>query len=339
MDKPLIAIDAMGGAGVAVSVPACVQFLTEHTDAYVLLIGDESEINPALHSVKPAILQRIEIEHTVEKVEDDDTVLVALKNKKNASMRLAIQAVKIQRASACVSGGNTGALMAISCAALKTIPGINRPAITSQLPTYHDEKGVRMLDLGANVGSSANTLFQFALMGSLAATALDKIESPRVALLNIGQESHKGHQVIQEAGKLLQASKVLNYVGFIEPNMIFSDVVDVIVCDGFVGNIALKSMEGTARLFKHMMKSTFMSSFYGKIIACLSAPIMRKLGHSMSPSRRNGASLIGLNGIVVKSHGDANIKGFANAIKNAYDEIQFTIPQRIADKVTALILK
>ena len=315
----------MGGGGVAVSVPACVSFLASNPDVSFLLVGDKPQIQSMLSKHKSSNHERITIEHTNEVVDDHDTVAHALRNKKHSSMRLAINAVKDGRAQACVSGGNTGALMAISRFVLKMLPGIDRPAIIAKFPSYDLEQGVYMLDLGANVDSPPEALLQFAMMGSVLASAQDGIERPRVALLNIGEESHKGNPVIQESAVLLEQNPSIHYIGFIEPNMIYSDVADVIVCDGFIGNIALKSIEGTARVIKHFMRSAYEATWFNRFLSVISGSVINRMRHSMSTSRRNGATFVGLNGIVIKSHGDANIKGFANAIKNAYDEINLAI--------------
>ncbi len=333
----MIAIDSMGGGGVAVTVPACLQVLADKPDVEFLLFGDQAQIEAVLAKSNSLHLDRIHIEHTCEMVQDNDTAAVALKNKKQSSMRLAINAVKTGRAHACVSGGNTGALMAISRFVLKTIPGIDRPAIMTILPTFDGEKGVRMLDLGANVDSPPHALMQFAMMGSVLASAVDNIDNPKVALLNIGEESHKGNASIQEASDMLKNTGSINYVGFIEPNRIFSGQVDVVVCDGFIGNIALKSIEGSAHIVKHYIRQAYSVSWFNKLLALISKSVINRLNNALSISRRNGASFAGLNGIVIKSHGDASIKGFANAIKNAYDEVQLAIPGRIAQAYDALM--
>jgi phosphate acyltransferase len=206
------------------------------------------------------------------------------------------------------------------------------------LPSYDDSKEVRMLDLGANVNSPPETLLQFALMGSVAASELDAIDNPRIGLLNIGEEAHKGDDVIKKTAQLLTACPHLNYTGYIEPHKIYSNHVDVIVCDGFIGNISLKSIEGTARLIKHFIEKSYKASWYSKLMALLSWPIMTQMKQDMSTSKRNGASMIGLNGIVIKSHGAADVTAFANAIKNAYDEGQRRIPEQIAERVSSLIV-
>jgi phosphate acyltransferase len=337
--KPVIAVDAMGGVGPEVTVPATCEFLESYPDASVILVGDKNIITAHLQKTKSAIRERISITHTDVMVSDNDSPSHALRHKKKSSMRLAINCVRDNYAHACVSSGNTGALMATAHFVLKMIPGIQRPAILTYLPTYDKDQGFRMLDLGANVDVPAESLVQFAIMGSVIASAVDNIEAPRVALLNIGEESHKGNAVIKQAADLLSTMQDINYIGYIEPNRIYHGSADVVVCDGFLGNISLKSIEGTARLVKHFVESAYRATWYSKLMALLSKPVIDRMKHNMSTSKRNGASMVGLNGIVVKSHGNANIKGFAYAIKNAYDESTLAIPEQIASKASSFIVE
>ena len=256
-----------------------------------------------------------------------DSAAVALRTKKQSSMRLAINLVKDGEADACVSAGNTGALMAISKFVLKTVNGIDRPAIAAIIPAINGH--THMLDLGANVDSSATNLYQFALMGSILAEAVDRIESPRVALLNIGSEDLKGNEQVKGAVPLLTSQNTLNYIGFVEGNEIYTDKVDVVVCDGFVGNVSLKTSEGVARMVSHYLKEEFKRSLWNKLVGLLARPILQSFGNRIDPRRYNGASLLGLKGVVVKSHGGADALAFANAIDIALLEIGMNVPSMI----------
>lgn len=336
--KRVIAVDAMGGdVGPSVTVPASCLFLKKHPEINIALVGDEEILKKELASCPKQSQSRISIVHADQVVENDDTIACALREKKKSSMRLAIDLVKEGRADACVSAGNTGALMAISRFVLKTIPDIDRPAILTCLPTLYEDKGFYMLDLGANIDSSPNNLLQFAIMGSVVVSTLDGVVEPRVALLNIGEEHHKGNEVIRQAAELLSRTPEINYVGFVEPNNCFLGEVDVVVCDGFAGNVALKSIEGTVKLVKKFIRDAYDSSWYTKLLAFFSKPVFAHFRESMSTSRRNGAHMIGLNGVVVKSHGGASVKGFANAIEISYYEMQSALPQRIAERVSSII--
>ena len=247
-------------------------------------------------------------------------------------MRVAINLVKQGEADACVSAGNTGALMATSRFVLKTLPGIDRPAICTMLPTVRGY--TRVLDLGANVDSKAEHLLQFAVMGSVLAS-VNGIDHPRVGLLNIGEEDIKGNEQVKEAAQLLAASD-LNYVGFVEGDGIFLENVDVVVCDGFVGNVALKSSEGVAKLIRHYMTQEFQRNLLTRLAGLIALPVLRAFGHKIDPRRYNGASLLGLQGIVVKSHGGADALAFANAIQVAMLEAERKVPQQINTHLAAL---
>jgi glycerol-3-phosphate acyltransferase PlsX len=261
----------------------------------------------------------------------DDKVAIALRNKRNSSMRLAINLVHEKKAQACVSAGNTGALMAVSRFVLKTHANIDRPAIMTALPT---QKGhCHMLDLGANVESEAHHLVQFAHMGSVVAQALEGIERPTVALLNIGEEEIKGNDLIKEAHQLLKES-ALNYIGYIEGDGVFKGEADVVVCDGFVGNIALKTTEGVAKMMAGFIKEEIQRNWLTKITGVIAYPIWKGLKKRMDPGSYNGASLVGLTGIVVKSHGSADIASFAQAIRVAMKETEQDVPSLIAAKMT-----
>lgn len=245
-------------------------------------------------------------------------------------MRVAINLVRDKRAQACVSAGNTGALMAISRFVLKTLPGIDRPAIISTLPT---SKGhTHMLDLGANVDSSAENLFEFAVMGAVLTSAVENIDNPTIGLLNIGEEEIKGNEVIKEAARRLQSSD-LNYIGFIEGDGIFRGDADVIVCDGFIGNIALKSGEGVAKMISHYMKDAFNRNWLTRLAGLIAMPVLKSFKHRIDPRRYNGASLVGLQGIVIKSHGGADVLAFRQAIHEAVLEVKKNIPERISSQL------
>jgi len=259
----------------------------------------------------------------------------ALRNKKNSSMRVAINLVKEGIAQACVSAGNTGALMATSRFVLKTIPGVDRPAIIAMLPS--EKSDVYVLDLGANVDCTPDQLFQFAVMGSVLAEAVKNIEKPRIALLNVGEEEIKGNLQVKETAELLKHAPSLNYIGFIEGSDIFKGEVDVVVCDGFVGNVALKSLEGLSRYMIAQIKGVFQESWFTKLCALAVSSILKRLKKRLDPARYNGASLIGLNGIVIKSHGGADAKSFSFAITQAVLEVEKNVPKRIHDKVALLL--
>lgn len=325
----------MGGDfGPKVTVPASIMVLRRYPHLRLILVGDESLIRKELtKDPNNHYLNRLEIIHTTEQVAMDDLPSVALRTKKDSSMRVAINTIKDGVAEACVSAGNTGALMAIARFVLKTLPGVDRPAIITSLPTIKRNKEVRMLDLGANIDSSAEHMFQFAVMGSVLVSALDNIKHPKVALLNVGQEEIKGNEQVKHAAELLTASNVVNYIGYIEGNTIFSGIADVVVCDGFVGNVSLKTLEGSANLFSTYIKESFKRNFLTRLSGLIAQPSLRYVKKAMDPGRRNGASLIGLQGIVIKSHGSAKTHAFANAILEAVHEVDKNIPQLIRQEV------
>jgi len=330
-----LAIDVMGGDhGPAVTVPASLQVLAESPDLQLLLVGDESLILPYLDKVPPTLRQRLSVRHTTEFVTMDDKVATALRVKKQSSMRLAVNAVRDGEAQACVSAGNTGALMAVSRFVLKTHPGIDRPAIMTALPTQTGH--VHMLDLGANVDSQPEHLLQFARMGALVAQALDGNARPRVGLLNIGEEEIKGNELIKQTHALLRESG-LNYIGYVEGDGVFKGEADVVVCDGFVGNIALKSSEGVAKMIAAMIKAQIARNWLTRLLGALALPIWRGLKQQMDPGRYNGASLVGLAGIVVKSHGSADTDSFAQAIRVALHEVEQDVPALIARHAVASV--
>ena len=278
----IIAIDAMGGDhGIHSTIPGALDALKKHADLQLILVGDAALIRQRLQELKVVDHPRLEIQHASEVVEMDEAPSHALRTKKDSSMRVAINLVKEGRAHACVSSGNTGALMATSRFVLKTLPGIDRPAIIYGMPGIDPKTGERalshMLDLGANVGCTSEHLFQFALMGSIRTTFVDHIQKPRVALLNIGEEEMKGLDVIKETAQRLAACPDIHYVGFIEGNDIFWNKADVIVCDGFVGNVSLKTMEGVAKLISFVVKDSFKSNLFSKILGLFAYPVLRKI--------------------------------------------------------------
>lgn len=264
----------------------------------------------------------------------DDKPSVALRNRRESSMRYAIDLVKSGDADAAVSAGNTGALMAIARYVLKTLPGIDRPAICGAMPGING--ATHMLDLGANVDSSSEELFRFAVMGSVLASAIENKTAPTVALLNIGEEEIKGNDRVKQTAALLEASD-LNYFGFVEGDDIFKGKVDVVVCDGFVGNVALKSSEGVARMLMQFARDEFTRSAFRKFSALLAKPALAAMRDRADPGRYNGASLLGLKGIVIKSHGSADTASFANAIDVAVMEIQNRVPERISAQIERLL--
>ncbi|MEZ9821415.1 phosphate acyltransferase PlsX [Shewanella sp. 10N.286.45.A1] len=338
MTNLTLALDAMGGDfGPRITVPATLQALRLNPLLKVILVGDQVQIDQYLVPAESEITSRIEIKHTTEVVTMSDRPVHALRNRKQSSMRIAIELVRDGKAQACLSAGNTGALMAMSKVLLKTLPGIDRPALVSCLPAVNNTP-VYLLDLGANVTCDSETLFQFAVMGSVLSETVDKTVSPKVALLNVGIEEIKGNDQVQQAGQLLQQIPQVNYTGFIEGDEIYSGNVDVIVCDGFVGNITLKTSEGIARLLTHQLKKGLTEGFFVRILAKIIAPRIHSLLNQMNPDHYNGASLIGLRGIVVKSHGCADEAAFLQAISLAVTEAQRRLPQMIEDRLESILL-
>lgn len=337
MPKITIAIDAMGGDfGPPVTIPAAIAILSRYPELHLVLVGDEAKITHFLKSNKNH-KDRISIVHATQQVEMDESPAQALRSKKDSSMRVAINLIKEGKVQACVSAGNTGALMATARFVLKTLPGIDRPAIISSFPTLRRGKKVRMLDLGANVDSSAENLMQFAIMGSVLASAVDNIKNPRISLLNIGVEEIKGNEQVKETAQLLTQSPQINYIGYIEGDDIYSGDTDVIVCDGFVGNVALKTAEGVALYISTLIKRAFTRNIFTKVIGFLAKPIFRTFAKRIDPANFNGATFIGLQGTVIKSHGGATIKGFANAIREAIIGVEKNIPDRIRSEVEVIL--
>jgi glycerol-3-phosphate acyltransferase PlsX len=332
-----IALDAMGGDyGLPVVVPAAIAALKQYNDIDLILVGDKEKIQAELAQQDHKNGDRLHIQHASQVVEMDEAPAMALRGKKDSSMRVAINLVKAGEANAAVSAGNTGALMATARFVLKMLPGIDRPAICSVIPSEYGYSHV--LDLGANVDSSAEHLYQFAVMGSELVKAIDNIESPTVGLLNIGQEAIKGNEQVKAANILLESAQ-LNYIGYVEGDDIFLKDVDVVVCDGFVGNIALKTTEGLAKMISNELKSQFSRNLFSKLSALIALPVLKAFRRKFDPRRYNGASLLGLQGIVVKSHGGADSLSYRHAIGIARAEAITNVPQKINKQLEALFQK
>ena len=326
-----IALDAMGGDhGPDVIVPAALQIARNHPELHLILVGDEPRLRQALTGLDAGALDRISVRHASELVEMHETPSKALRGKKDSSMRVAINLVKQGEADACVSAGNTGALMAIAKFVLKTIPGVDRPAIVAMMPSKTGHTHV--LDLGANVDCTAEHLCQFAIMGYELVKAVEDREHPRVGLLNIGEEEIKGNEQVKHAAKLL-AETHINFLGFVEGNDIFAGTVDVVVTDGFTGNVALKAIEGLSKLLASSLRAEFGRNIFTKLLGLFALPVLTAFKNRFDPSAYNGASLVGLRGIVVKSHGNADQRAFANAIRVAMLEVEKGVPDRISERV------
>ena len=324
-----IAVDAMGGdVGIAVTIPACVSFIQQHHDVGVMLCGATDLIQQELRSHDIGA-NRIQVIDAPEVIAMDESPVAALRYKKKSSMRVAINLVQSGEAAACVSAGNTGALMAISKFVLNTTPGLSRPAITTRMPTTNGSVS-HILDLGANVDSSAEQLAQFALLGSAVARCMSGIEAPRVGLLNVGEEEIKGSAVIKQASGLIAECENVNYIGFVEGNDWFSGKADVVVCDGFVGNIALKAVEGMAMLFSKSLLGSFKRNFYTQISGLLSKSVLNEFKNQVDPRNYNGALLAGLNGAIFKSHGSADAYSFEKALEQAHTSVRSHLLDTIA---------
>jgi phosphate acyltransferase len=330
-----LAVDCMGGDhGIQVTVPAAIQFAASHADASILLVGREEQVKAAIASRAASLGERVRIVHAAEVVEMDDPVEVALRKKRDSSIRVAASLVKEGRADACISAGNTGALMAVSRYVLKTLPGIDRPAIATELPNIKGD-GTLVLDLGANPECEPHHLLQFAVMGAALAQALDGKETPRIGLLNIGEEIIKGNDIVKAAGELLRASP-LNFIGNVEGNDIFKGVADVVVCDGFVGNVALKSSEGVALMIRTIINEEFGRGLLSTLLKVVAAPVLLRVKDRVDHRRYNGAALVGLNGIVIKSHGSMDAFGFEFAIRRGYDAVKNQALARISATLASM---
>jgi len=332
--KTVIAVDAMGGDhGPQVTVPACIDFLATNPGAELLLVGLEEPVRRELARHRAAQDPRITVVAATEVVGMDEEVRSAIRTKKHSSMRLAIDLVKDGRAQACVSAGNTGALMGTAKFVLKTLPGIDRPAICAVLPTRTGQ--VYALDLGANADCTPEHLLQFAIMGSTLVKAMEGKANPTVGLLNIGSEEIKGNEVVKKASELLRAAP-LNFHGNVEGDDIYKGTTDVVVCDGFVGNVALKTSEGLARMLGDFLKEEYTRGVFSRIAAAISYPVIKRFRRRVDSRRYNGAALLGLRGIVVKSHGSADRLAFRTALDRAASEAGHGLNERIGEEVARL---
>ncbi|WP_125117857.1 phosphate acyltransferase PlsX [Bordetella trematum] len=330
-----IAIDCMGGDyGLPVTIPAALEFARQFPDTRLLLVGLPDAIEAALAEHRSVPRDRLEIVAASEVVSMDDPVEVALRRKKDSSMRLAAQAVKDGRADACVSAGNTGAWMAISRYVLKTLDGIDRPAIATAIPNQTGG-ATTVLDLGANVDCTAEHLLQFAIMGAALAQAIDRPERPTVGLLNIGEEVIKGNEVVKEAAELLRASP-LNFYGNVEGDDIFKGTVDVVVCDGFVGNVVLKSVEGLAKMLSSVIREEFKRNFLTLLLGLAATPVLKRLRKRVDNRRYNGAALLGLRGVVIKSHGSADSYAYGFALQRAREAVLSKLLDRTAQTMAQI---
>lgn len=328
-----ISIDAMGGDyGPEVTIPASLDCLKSNPDLKLILVGDEAVLKPQLARALIDYRDRLSIQHASQCVGMDESPSKALKNKKDSSMRVAINLVHEGRADACVSAGNTGALMATARFVLKMIPGIDRPAIISTLPSINGHTHV--LDLGANVDCTAEHLFQFAVMGSELVKAVENIDNPKVGLLNIGEEDVKGNEQVKSAAKLLENSP-LNYIGYVEGDSLNAGhiKVDLIVADGFVGNVALKSIEGAAKMIGTALKEAFGKNAVTKLAGLLAYPVLKSFKNRIDPRLYNGASFLGLRGLVIKSHGGADVLAFKTAVHLAEVEVKKDVIRKISEQV------
>jgi len=326
-----IAIDAMGGDhGTHVTIPAAVEYLRKNPNDTIVLVGLPDAIETELRAIKAAAGPRLRIHAASEVVSMDESPQLALRNKKDSSMRVAINLVKNGEASACVSAGNTGALMATARYVLKMLPGIDRPAIASFLPTVKGQ--ICMLDLGANVDCNAEHLLQFALMGTALVSAIEHKDNPTVGLLNIGSEDIKGNEVVKQAAELLQQSD-LNFYGNVEGNDIFKGVTDVVVCDGFVGNVSIKTTEGLAQMLRSFLREEFSRNVFTRLAGLIALPVIKAFRRRVDHRRYNGASLLGLKGIVLKSHGSADAFAFLCAIERAAEEARGGMLHHISEHI------
>lgn len=332
MSRLTLALDVMGGdIGPRITIPASVKALEQDPMLHLILFGDSRLINLLLENIPAHINERLTVSHSSRVIENNQGLIYALRNSKGTSMRMAIEAVQKGAAQGCVSAGNTGALMGLAKVLLQPLAGIQRPALISSLPTIDGGSSV-MLDLGANIDCSAENLYQFALMGAIFAQNRLNLVYPRIALLNIGVEEIKGHQSIREAAELLEKDSALNYIGFLEGNFLLNGKADVIVSDGFAGNIALKTLEGAAKnviaLLKGKSRNHLLKPIFSWLVRILFKDSYQRL-KQINPDQYNGASLIGLTAVVVKSHGSANVEAFTSAIQDAALQARQNIPEKI----------
>ena len=337
MREITVAIDVMGGDhGPHVTIPAAIKCMARNDNLNIILVGSQTAIEAELKArhVRPS--PRLRVRHASEVVAMDESPALALRNKKDSSMRVAIDLVKSGEADACVSAGNTGALMATARFVLKTLPGIDRPAIATFMPSL---KGpVLMLDLGANVDCTAEHLLQFAIMGSMLAAVVNHKERPTVGLLNIGEEEIKGNEMVKQAAELIRASHLINFYGNVEGDDIYKGTTEVVVCDGFVGNVSLKSAEGLAKMISTLLRQEFGRNLLTKLAGLIALPVMNAFKRQVDPRRFNGATLLGLRGVVVKSHGGADSFAFEHAIAAAAEEVEGSVLKRISDQLHQLTL-
>jgi glycerol-3-phosphate acyltransferase PlsX len=328
-----IAIDAMGGDhGPHVTVQAALEVLRLEEGVNIILVGLESALSAELKVHKALVNPRLRIQNASEVVTMDDSPALAMRSKKDSSMRVTVDLVKRGEADAGVSAGNTGALMAVSRFVLKMMPGIDRPAIATTLPNHKGR--TYMLDLGANVDCTPEHLLQFGIMGSALASVAEHKDAPSVGLLNIGEEAIKGNDVVKQAGEMLVASS-LNFYGNVEGDDIYKGTVDVVVCDGFVGNVALKTSEGLAKLIAEELKRQFKRNAFTYLAGLIAMPVIRAFKRKMDPRSYNGATLLGLNGIIIKSHGSADVFAYRHAIEQAIEEVRGGLLRRISEQIGA----
>jgi glycerol-3-phosphate acyltransferase PlsX len=329
----------MGGDhGPHIIFPAALTALQQTSDLHFIFCGPLAVMSLWLNQQSAEIQSRIILSDCPETVAMDEAPAHALRHKKNSSMRRILDLVNNNEADACISGGNTGALLSMAYYVLKTLPGIDRPALITQVPTTNNGK-VYLLDLGANINCDSEVLFQYAVMGSVLAEQVANIKQPKVALLNVGAEEIKGNDQVKQTARLLHDSQHINYIGYVEGNDIFSQKADVIVTDGFVGNIALKSWEGLISFLIQEVKRASQHNWFSKIIAKIAMPLFHGIFLRMKPDQYNGASLIGLRGIVVKSHGNASSEAFLHAIREAIQQVEMQVPDKIKDKIEAALME
>ncbi|MGF1748762.1 MULTISPECIES: phosphate acyltransferase PlsX [Vibrio] len=338
MHNITVALDAMGGDfGPSVTVPAAVQALSHFPELKVIIVGDQASIQNQLNELGYQRSSRLTVRHCDRIISNSEKPSLALRHSHDTSMRVTIDLVESEQADACVSSGNTGALMALSRFRLKLLPGIDRPALVTALPTAQGNK-TWMLDLGANASVDADSLFQFAVMGSaLAEQHLRR--KPRVAILNIGAEEIKGNDLVKRCAEMLSQTHSIHYIGYIEGNELLHDAADVVVCDGFVGNTVLKACEGTAQLFVDKLKARLSASTIKGLIARILFSDLISEVKTLNPDQYNGASLLGLRGIVIKSHGSADVPALVNAIGEAVHEVRRQVPNQISDRLEAVLLE
>ncbi len=330
-----VAVDAMGGDhGPKVTVPAALTALQREPDLDLILVGREQDVQGQVDALGNPMPDRLSLVNATQVVGMDELPAQALRGKKNSSMRVAINLVKSGNADACVSAGNTGALMATARFVLKTLPGIDRPAIVSAMPSLRGH--IHMLDLGANVDSPPELLLQFAVMGSILVKYVEHKSDPSIGLLNIGVEDIKGNEIVKRAAELMRQSS-LNYKGFVEGDAIYTGDVDVIVCDGFDGNVALKTSEGLAQMITHFMREEYRRNLLTRLAGLISLPVLKALRKRVDHRRYNGATLVGLRGTVIKSHGSADPFAFRQAILEAFTEVKNKVPKHISEELTDMM--